>query len=245
MGTRNFRIKNKGSEAGFSSLVLSKFNGLVGYIIILVFSIGIAYVVSRNYILGGGIVAMLFSACTLFICYKNSYYGFVINFIFSFFGFHLTRILFSVGISLPTGIVSDTLIYVTFIGLFKGNVSIRTMINSFLKNPVVVYLLIIYGYFAIQVFNPNAFSFDGWFQGFRKVFSALLLLFISYSVFIDFVTIKRFINLFFVGAAFVGLYGCIQEWFGLFDFEIDWLYSDPHGVGLAFIDGDLQLQCWE
>ncbi|RQW82710.1 MAG: O-antigen ligase domain-containing protein [Methylococcus sp.] len=237
--------KSTGLFSGFynnlhQSIVVNKFDGILGYSAIIILALILGYQIAGNYLIGGIIVGIFISLIFVFICYTNPWNGFVVIFLFSFFGFHLARLFFSLGINIPTGLISDFLIYATFLGLFKGNVSLKDRVNDFTKNSVIVYLLIIYGYFAIQVFNPNAFSFDGWFQGFRKILSTLFLLFISFNVFDSVAKIKKYVRLFFISAFLVGLYGCIQEWFGLFDFEIDWLYSDPHGVGLAFIDGDFR-----
>ena len=40
--------------------------------------------------------------------------------------------------------------------------------------------------------------------------------------------------------AITGIYGCIQQWHGLFDFELAWVRADDNRFGLLFIMGDFR-----
>lgn len=44
----------------------------------------------------------------------------------------------------------------------------------------------------------------------------------------------------FIVCSISGLYGCIQQWHGLFNYEIAWATADDNRFGLIFIDGDFR-----
>ena len=64
-----------------------------------------------------------------------------------------------------------------------------------------------------------------------------MLLFIAYNVFTDHQKIWRFLKVLFGFAVLAGFYGCIQQWHGLFPFEINWVHSDPIRLELIYIWG--------
>jgi cell division protein FtsW (lipid II flippase) len=90
----------------------------------------------------------------------------------------------------------------------------------------------------LELFNPLAHSFDGWYGAIRALVMTIMLLFAAYAVFDNWRTMRRFIIVVFVFTAIVALYGCIQQWHGLFDFEVDWVKADPLRFSLIFIAGD-------
>jgi hypothetical protein len=104
----------------------------------------------------------------------------------------------------------------------------------------VIAILVLFFYLLIELFNPYAHSFDGWYQTFRKSLGALFLLFIAYTAFDDYKSIKNFLTLLFIVCTISGIYGCIQEWHGLFDFERAWAMADENRFGLIFIGGDFR-----
>lgn len=168
------------------------------------------------------------------ICLLNAEAGLYINIIYSFFAFHINRFLFND--SMQVGVGSDILIVATFLGLFTGKVKSRQLP----KSPVIVCFLILYSYITIELFNPYAHTFLGWYQGFRKVLEEFLLLFIAYNILSGFAAVKRLLTVLFIMCTICGLYGCIQQWHGLFDFEMAWVTADEHRFGLIFINGDFR-----
>jgi len=79
-------------------------------------------------------------------------------------------------------------------------------------------MLVLFLYIGIELFNPYAHSFDGWYQTFRKMLGSLMMLFISFCVLDSFQSIKKFVTLLFIVCTIAGIYGCVQQWHGLFNF---------------------------
>ncbi len=57
---------------------------------------------------------------------------------------------------------------------------------------------------------------------------------------IHYQSIRKFLTLLFIVCTICGLYGCIQQWHGLFNYEIAWATADDNRFGLIFIDGDFR-----
>lgn len=218
----------------FLTQKLRNWVGIVVFIALAGFS---AYLVTYKYKMAITFMAGLFGMAGGLVCLMNPRLCFYTNVVFSFIAFHISRLFFYYGVPLSVGIFTDALIVTCLIGLLFKQDNMRQTLNEFAGTPVIIFMLIIYGYFALQLFNPNSMSTFGWYAGFRKLLSNLLLLFVSYTLLNNIREIKRYITFFFVLSAISGIYACVQEWRGLFDFELYWLMSDPHGMGLAFIGG--------
>jgi hypothetical protein len=101
-------------------------------------------------------------------------------------------------------------------------------------------ILFLVFYLVLEAFNPASWSLEGWFQSFRRLIDSILILFIAFHVFSSYVKVKRFTTVLFVLAVFTAIYACIQEWHGLFDFELTWVRADENRFGLFFIWGNFR-----
>jgi len=225
-------------EKVFSRLFLTeKLYNWLGILIFFFIAISFGYLMAQKTQLAINILILICGLAVLLMCLLNTETGLYIIMVFSFFAFHVSRYFND---TIPVGALSDILIFTTLFSFFVKRKGLRSIINEFSQKPVVKILLIIYAYTAIQLFNPNAQSFDSWYQGFRKVISTLFIFFIAFTVFDSYDRIKRFFYFLFVLATIAGVYGCYQEWFGLFSFEKNWIITDPHRFGLYFIQGDFR-----
>ncbi len=212
-----------------------KLNNWIGYVVFISIAVVFGYLMASNFFLGVGLTVIILGFAVALVCMLSAEAGLYINLIYSFFISYFNRLFFEG--DLQVGVFSDILIAFTFLGFFIRKVSLRSSINEFSKNDLVIALMVVYGYMAIELFNPNAAFFTGWFPAFRKILGSLLLLFISYNVFNDKRSIKNFITLLFVLASIVAIYGCIQQWHGFFEFELNWLRNDTKRFRMTFIGG--------
>jgi hypothetical protein len=215
-----------------------KLNNWLGYLIFFIMAVMLGWLMAQKTLLGLGVVGLVCGLAVILTCLFNTEAGLYINMVYSFLAYHFSRLLFDD--TLQVGVFSDILIVATFFSFFVKNVNLKQSINQFTKTPIVICLLLMYGYTAIELFNPNAHSFIGWFISFRKIFGTLFLLFISYNVFDSFQRIKRFIKVLFVLCTITAIYGWIQQWHGLFGFEYYWATSDWHRFGLLWQDGEFR-----
>jgi len=209
---------------------------VAGYFLFILLALGMGYLMAHQVLVGMGLTALVIGSAVALVCIISAEVGLYINMIYSFFICYFNRLLFND--ELQVGVFSDLLVFVTFFGFFVRRTSLRQSIDQFVKAPVVNALLLVYGIFAIELFNPSARFFVGWFPAFRKILGTLLILFIAYNVFDSREKVIRFIKVLFVLCVATALYGCIQQWHGFFNFEMDWLRADPKRFRMTFIGGN-------
>jgi len=139
------------------------------------------------------------------------------------------------GVNFPVGTLMDGLQLLLIIGFFisqKLNPNWRIFKNS---TTVVILIWILYN--LMQFFNLTAESHLAWVYTIRSVAIVMLMYFIFMAQVksIEFIRLifKIWIFLAFIAAA----YAFKQEHFGFFQFEEDWLASDPNLTTLYFIAG--------
>ena len=215
-----------------------KLNNWVGWLLMAAVATIFGYLIAEKTFLGLSLFGLVFGLFIINACMINAELGLYINICYSFFAFHFSRFLFND--EFPVGVITDLLLLATFMSLIMTGVNMRKSINQFTKTPVVIGILVLLFYLFIELFNPYGHSFDGWFQSFRRFLGSVLLLFISYNVFTSYEKIRRFIAVLFAVCVISAIYGCIQQWHGLFDFELAWVRSDDNRYGLFFIMGDFR-----
>lgn len=220
-----------------TSFIDQKLNNWVGYILFPVCAIVVGYLYAHQQLLGISFTGAVFSLAIIIICLVSTEAGLYITVIYSFFAFAITRFFYD---AFPVGVVSDVLILATLFSLFVKRVALGDTFNEFIRTPAVIATLVIFFYLIIELFNPYAHSFFGWYQAFRKYLDTLFLFFISYKVFDSYRSIRRFLTLLFILCTLTGLYACIQQWHGLFAREITWVMSDETRFGLIYIDGNFR-----
>ncbi len=163
----------------------------------------------------------------------NYRFGFYMAIVLGFTIFFMGRLM---GDALLFSFVVDAQINAAFAGLIIHKVIRR---EPFLKNTrhTITYAYLIYTlYLLLQIFNPEMDSIAGWFLVIRKFLQFVMIFFIAANGF-DSIKRIRFYLLFWTICAFAaGAYGCYQEWFGLFDFEMNWIWSVPGRAGLYSLD---------
>lgn len=213
-----------------------KLNHWLGILLVLAISAVYGYMLARQTTLGLGILALAIGLFVFLVCIISTEAGLYINIVYAFFAFHFSRMAGEI----PVGIITDILIFATFLGLFIGKGNLKETFDSFMKSPVVIGILIITAYLFLQLFNWNGHSFEGWFQGFRRFMDSVFVFFIAYKVFDSYAKIISYLKVLFVLCVITGFYACIQQWHGLFAFELNWVMADELRFGLYFINGQFR-----
>ncbi len=220
------------------TFLVRKMNNWFGYSVILLIAIAFGCLFVDHATIGLGIFVALLGLGIGIACMASAEIGLYVIITFSFFAFVISRLLFRG--NLQVGVIFDVLVLVTFMGLFIRGKGFKESFNQFLKTPVVVWMLVLLFYLGFELFNPQSRSFDGWFMAFRKYLSSILLLYIAYALFNKYDVVKRFIDFLFWSCVIAAVYGCIQQWHGYFNFEMEVIMSDPHGFGLIFVEGEFR-----
>jgi putative inorganic carbon (HCO3(-)) transporter len=233
------RNKARGIGRFFSRVFLvQKLDNWVGYVLIGIIATGFGYLFANQLLAGMGLVGAVLGLCVVIPCMLNTEFGLYTNLFFSFFVCHFSRLFFH-DYSM-VGTASDILILATLFSFVVRRVNLRQSVREFARSKAVIWILILDGYVLLELYNPGAHSFEGWYIAFRKSLEVLILLFIAFNVFDSYRKVKRYITVLFVGCVITGLYGCIQQWHGLFDFERNWVMADDKRFGLIFIAGDFR-----
>lgn len=234
------RNQSRFSLAGYfeNAIIGQKLNNVTGYFLIAAVAMMFGYLLSRQTILGFGLFGAILAFFTIVACIVNTEIGLYINIAYAFFAFHISRYLFND--TFPVGVVTDILIGATFLSLLIKGTDLKKSFNQFSRTSVGIGILVLLFYLLIELFNPFGQSFEGWLQSFRRFFVSILLLYVSFNVFKSHDKIKRFIIVLFVLCVLVGLYACIQQVHGLFDFEIAWVTATENRFGLIYINGNFR-----
>jgi putative inorganic carbon (HCO3(-)) transporter len=234
------KLQPRNRLAGYFERIFihEKLNNVPGFLLIGLVAVGFGYLIATKTLMGMGLFAAVVAFFVIIACMLNTELGLYINIFYSFFAFGFARFLYPMVIQV--GIVTDILILSTFMSLIIRRTNLRKSINEFARTPVVIAVLLYVFFLFIELFNPYAHSFEGWFQTFRRFFGSVFILFFSYNVFTSYAKIRRFVIVLFTLCTITGMYGCLQQWHGYFDFEMQWLLSDPHGFALINIHGELR-----
>ncbi|HMH34020.1 MAG TPA: O-antigen ligase family protein [Puia sp.] len=200
---------------------------------------GISILLAKtSYIIGllilGGAAAIVISI----FCVAYPVFGFYSTLFVSVFFSDLARFFDT---SLPLGTAIDVMVLLTFLGLLLKKLTKREAFWKHCNSPIVyafgVYIL----YTALQIFNPDAASRDTSLLIIRRFFVFQIFFYCSIQIFSEPAQIFRFLKVWLVLGLIVALYGCYQEWIGYPAYELDYIYSDQHLVGLyALLNGNFR-----
>jgi putative inorganic carbon (HCO3(-)) transporter len=227
-------------EGGFFHryFVVEKLNNWVGWLLAVVIALVFGYLIASNTTLGLGLFGVIFGVFIFCACLVNTEIGLYINLLYAFFICQFDRYIFNN--QFPIGVFVDILVVTSFVSLLFRGINLKKSISDFTKNAVVKGILILVFYLVLEAFNPASGSIEGWFQSFRRLGDSILLLFVAYNVFTSYAKVKRFTTVLFVLCIITAVYACIQEWHGLFDFELTWVRSDENRFGLFYIWGNFR-----
>lgn len=203
--------------------------------LLLFLAVAIGFLTAYNYKFGVGFAGAVLVACITFLCMINAEAGLYVNLAYSFLISYLDRLLFTG--EFTEGVGSDFFVAATFFGLIIKRVPLGKTFNELLKSPIFILLFLVYLYTALEFFNPNAGTFNGWVPAIRKVVANFMIVIIAFHAFTSRESILRFIKVLFVFCLIAGIYGCIQEWHDFFDFEMDWLRAENQRYAMTYVNG--------
>ncbi|MEM6965099.1 MAG: hypothetical protein AAF573_10050, partial [Bacteroidota bacterium] len=214
---------------------LKKLNTPLGYGLLSLIGIFMAFIISTLGIKYGFLVFVLVVGLPMFLfCLFDLPFGlafilfvsFMVNFIKKY-------------VDAPIGIAQDALVFIMFFTIIINQVKERDW--SFAKHPLSFWVVVWVGYNLIQGFNPIAPSQLAWVYTVRSVAGLILLFFVASYAFTSKKIILRTIKFILALTLISALYGLKQEWIGFSDTEMTWLYSNPHTLELFFQWGRLRI----
>ena len=215
-----------------------KLNNWVGVLLFTGIGVSMGWMLATRPLLGVGIVLLSMSLALVIACLMSTETGFYLNMAYTFFAYHFSRLLFND--PLPVGVITDIFTGLMLFSLFIKRISLRKSINEFTHTTIIVLTILNFFYGSLELFNPEGHSFDAWLQAIRRSLETFIFLFIAFQFLNNKTTIRKYIKTLFILCTVVAIYGCIQQWHGLFDFERNWVMSDDLRFGLDFINGEFR-----
>jgi O-antigen ligase/polysaccharide polymerase Wzy-like membrane protein len=215
----------------------SKLSSWSGVLIVILIAVAMGWLLAENMILGIGVFGFIVGLAVIIACLLSTETGFYVVMVCCFSVYAVSRF-FADG--LPVGVITDVLTVAMLFSFFIKGVSLKASINQFTHSPIVILMILNFLYGSLEIFNPDGHSFEAWLQAIRRSFETFVFLFVVFQLLRDKGTIRRFIRVLFILCTLAAVYGCIQQWHGLFDYERTWAMADPIRFGLLFINGDFR-----
>ncbi len=209
-------------------LILQKLNSPLGFALLAVIGMSLAYLIATTSItVGIALLVLIVGIPVLVLSITNSVFGLgLILFIAVFMGLPTKYV------NLPLGTSLDMMLFFLFFGLLIKQIKERDF--SWAKSPISVFIIIWVVYNLFQALNPWAESRLAWLFTVRSMGGLILLYFIACHAFKTLADIKIILKFILTLAFISALYGLKQEFFGFTNQELVWLYSDPHRFELIF-----------
>ena len=217
---------------------ITKLNNWIVVLIVAFVAVVMGFLLAKNMMAGIGVVGFIVGLAVIIACLMSIETAFFINMVYCFSVYQASRMFFDDG--LPVGVISDVLSVAMLFSFFIKGVSLKTSVNQFTHSPIVILIIINFFYGSLELFNPEGHSFEAWMQAIRRAFETFIFLFVAFQFLRDKEIVKKYIRVLFILCNLVALYGCIQQWHGLFGFELAWATADPIRFGLLFINGEFR-----
>ena len=236
LGALKDRLSQKVSDLSVKTFIRLKLNNWLGMLVLGAIACIFGYLLATDMIVGVALFGLIASLFVVILCFTNVVFGFYLLLFIGFFGYFFSNAL-TRG-NLPVGLMYDCLVLVNFLGVIMSGRDFKRSWKQFTKNPLVMFMFIPLMFSMVEMFNPytaglNAINL----MAVRKFLEYVLILFIAYTIFDTYKMVRRYVFCLLTMATICAIYGCIQEWHGLFPWELEAIMSDPHAFALLFVGG--------
>lgn len=223
MTTNNPVLRRKQRVSGRLSKWLSrkfideKLNNWVGWILFGLLAVSLGYLMAAQMTVGASILGIVIGICLVIPVFASSGVGLAFVFIYNLYIYVVPRL---TGLyDLKVGIGYDALLICTLLGFVLRREGMGKGSAELFRTPVMIWTTVLYIWTALEIANPLAHSFQGWYVSFRVATESFLLFIISYHVMKSQRRINQYLAVLFWASFFCALYGCITQWHGIFPFE--------------------------
>lgn len=207
---------------------------LVVFLIVLIFSGLLSLIIAITSVeIGIAFLLMIVGAPFLILSIVNSRIGLILIIIMSCIIFTVIRI----KPNIPFGLLMDSVVLATLLGVLYKVFTNKSDPQGFFNSRVNIVYVVWVAYQLFQVFNPNLGNVGGWIAGLRPLMIGVCFYVITYYTLQGLSFIKIFTKVWLGLALFIALYALKQEYFGLADWELSWINSNPKVLGLSTVGG--------
>lgn len=208
----------------------------VVYAVLLVISIGFAYLVAYSgYQIGILSIILILGVPALIYMSADLKFGVIALMVLSFF---LSRIGNFFVRDFPMGTVIDSFLFLMLIGLIvrKGQRGDYSLANSPVSYVIWIWLI----FNTLQILNPMQSS-ELWIYAIRSMAGHMIFYFIVIET-LDSLDFFKKLFIVWIGLAFLGaIYGLFQEFHGLLQMEKNWVMANPRRYNLYTYHGNFRI----
>jgi putative inorganic carbon (hco3(-)) transporter len=239
LGALKERFSQKISDLSVRTFIRLKLNNWLGILVLGAIACLFGWLMATDTLLGLALFALIAGLFVVILCFTNIVFGFNLLLFVGFFGWFITNALTDG--KLPIGAIYDCLVLIAFLGLIMSGKDIKRSWKQFSKSPVVLFMFLTLLDSIVEMFNPATAGLNATnIMAVRKFLEYILILFMAYTIFDSYKMLRRYIFYLLGMATLCALYGCIQEWHGLFPWELKAIMSSPQAFGLLFIGGSFR-----
>jgi len=214
---RKQRVSGRLSKWLTRTFIDEKLNNWFGWILFGLLAAGLGYLMAAEMTVGASIFGIVIGLCLVIPVFASGGVGLAFILVYNLYIYVVPRL---TGLyDLKVGIGYDALLICTLLGFVLRREGMAKGSAELFRTPVMIWTTVLYIYTAIEIANPFAHSFQGWYVSFRVATESFLLFIISYHVFKSQKRIDRYLSVLFWACFLCGLYGCIEQWHGIFPFE--------------------------
>lgn len=219
--------------------IREKLNNWLGGLLLVGIACIFAWILASDLLVGIVIFAALITLVISMVCFVNVVAGFYTMLFVGFFICFINAALFKG--NLPVGVVFDGLVFINFMGLLVSRKDFRQQWKAFVKHPVIILMILSFFYGLLEMFNPNTMGASSSnILGVRKFLEYILILFTAYVLLYSYERIRQYTFVLLILCTISALYGCVQEWHGLFPWEMQAIMADPLAYALLFSGGEFR-----
>jgi putative inorganic carbon (HCO3(-)) transporter len=234
-----YRVSKRVSDLTARTFFKEKLNNWLGYICVALLACLFGTLESNDLISGIALFAILVSVLLITVFFTNPEFCFYFYLIFGFWIYFFNSFLFH-GL-FPVGTLYDALAICCLLGLMFTQFNFRDRLQHFGKIPLVQYFVVLLFYYIMEMFNPNSGGPSATaFTGFRKFIDFIIILLAAYMLIDSMAKIRKFSRILLIAAGISALYGCIQQWHGIFPWDMEQIMADQNSYNLLFVNGELR-----
>ena len=218
-------------------LIVKRMNSALGCLVLSVLSIILSWLIAYyNFPVAIIFPALLLGLFLLFFIVLEPEFGFYFAILFAFFHSFILFILLR-AYTIKPGLLIDSSVWLTTISLLIYKARNKFIGWASYSSPTSFAFIAYFGFFILEIANPDHPALLGWLMEFRRQLSIFLLFYISLEIFKDLKIIRRFIKFWLILATFCAVYGCIQEVFGFLPGEKTFIYMSQENLLRIYVDG--------
>ena len=234
-----YKVSKKVSDLITRTFFKHKLNNWLGYLCVACLACLFGMLESTDIASGIALFVLLITILLMTIFFTNPEFCFYFYLIFAFWIYFFNSFLFH-GL-FPVGTLYDILAFSCLLGLMFSRTLFRDHLNTFARIPLVQYFVVLLFYYIVEMFNPNAGGVSATaITGLRKFIDFIIILLAAYLLLDSKERIRKFTRILLIAAGISALYGCIQQWHGIFPWDMEQIMADQNSFNLLFVNGELR-----